>query len=581
MSARDERVGIALLLAAACSTDSTQLDQNVGAPDASGDAVTDLLCPLSAGGIGPPAIPHTASSSDQSAFDEFSWQSLLALGGAQANGSNPPLWTQWSSTSSFLDLVAEWSRNGSVASEFPAFGAQHYPATCLDYCAQQGIDCSDYQTIEQVGKINDSIFEADGTGLSSNPVIAANGTFLRYEIRFNQSMYESVRSNALYDVRTLTSSGANVACGGAESEGAMNIKLAWMDMKDMDTAKFHTEERLVYTAPEANGTGVATCSLVTVGLVGLHVAHKTLEQQNWVWSTFEHNDNAPDCGAFTSQATNTSCPPPPSTSYNFYSSTCQAEGAGPCQTCNARPASNQATATCQGGFCVDQAPATNGGFSRLCRQVPVTSDGPYASAYAWNSACQRALGESVWANYMLISTQWFDWAQSDAPSEPTECSDVAATLGSVPQADTHRGDFRPQVPDNGQSSDRPLLANTSMESYERSNCMGCHGKAALTNTTYSGGAGQLPPQGSSGPPVSQYEFTDMSWWLAVEVPALTPDVCAGQSFADNDAAQAGCPSVCTTQSPALSFTGSWTNAAANVEAAGCSAGQSVCGCTAM
>lgn len=211
----------------------------------------------------------------------------------------------------------------------------------------------------------------------------------------------------------------------------------------------------------------------------------------------------------------------------------------------------------------------------------MTSDGPYSSAYAWNSACQRALGESVWANYMLISTQWFDWSQSDAPSEPIECSDVAATLGSVPQANTHRDDFRPQVPDNGQSSDKPLLANTSMESYERSNCMGCHGKAALTNTTYSGGAGQLPPQGSSGPPASQYELTDMSWWLAVEVPALTPDVCAGQSFADNDAAQAGCPSVCTTQSPALSFTGGWTNAAANVVAAGCSAGQSVCGCTAM
>src|SRR5688572_28266996 len=183
MSARVERVGIALLLAAACSTDSTQLaDQNVGAPDAG----TDLLCPLGAGGMGPPAIPHTASSNDQSAFDEFSWQSLLALGGAQANGSNPPLWTQWSSTGSFLNLVAQWSRNGSVASEFPAFGAEYYPTTCLDYCAQQGIDCSAHQTIEQVAKINDSIFEADSMGLSSDPVIATNGTFLRYEIRFNQ-----------------------------------------------------------------------------------------------------------------------------------------------------------------------------------------------------------------------------------------------------------------------------------------------------------------------------------------------------------------------------------------------------------
>lgn len=63
-----------------------------------------------------------------------------------------------------------------------------------------------------------------------------------------------------------------------------------------------------------------------------------------------------------------------------------------------------------------------------------------------------------------------------------------------------------------------------MESYERSNCMGCHGKGALTNSDYAGGSGQLPMQGSMmdgtpNTPTSDYYFTDFSWWLALEVPA--------------------------------------------------------------
>lgn len=34
---------------------------------------------------------------------------------------------------------------------------------------------------------------------------------------------------------------------------------------------------------------------VTLGLVGLHILSKTDKQPDWVWATFEHNKNAPDC----------------------------------------------------------------------------------------------------------------------------------------------------------------------------------------------------------------------------------------------------------------------------------------------
>lgn len=255
-----------------------------------------------------------------------------------------------------------------------------------------------------------------------------------------------------------------------------------------------------------------------MGLVGMHLAHKTTAQPNWVWSTFEHVDNAPDCGPPQGGGVNKSCPDSPDRAYSFYGAC--ADGA--CQTCNTVPSANSSTTTCANGFCVDQPPAATGGLSRLCRQVPVTASGPYASAFARNTACRAALGGSVWSNYELISTQWFDWSASGAPTRPSGCSDVAGAFDSIPKSDTARAVrafFAPQVADNGMSDPKPVLGNTSMESYERSNCMGCHAKAALTNAAYAGGAGQLPPQGSNAPPATDYVFTDFSWWLSLQVPA--------------------------------------------------------------
>ena len=53
-----------------------------------------------------------------------------------------------------------------------------------------------------------------------------------------------------------------------------------------------------------------------MGLVGLHIAHKTQHQPNWIWSTFEHVANAPTQGQ----------PIPAGATYNFYDPQCTANG---------------------------------------------------------------------------------------------------------------------------------------------------------------------------------------------------------------------------------------------------------------
>jgi hypothetical protein len=136
-------------------------------------------------------------------------------------------------------------------------------------------------------------------------------------------------------------------------------------------------------------------------------------------------------------------------------------------------------------WCLDLPPAAEAGTSKVCRQVPIAAN--YPTAHVLNRVCARRLGwRSAWRNYELISTQWFD-----SPS------DVCQT-GSSPTA---RDLILPQVDVSGAGqATRPILANTSMESYVRANCMGCH-----TNATVDG------QQGSPG--------TDMMYFLQLEVPA--------------------------------------------------------------
>src|SRR6185369_6554566 len=91
---------------------------------------------------------------------------------------------------------------------------------------------------------------------------------------------------------------------GGTSVGSMVLKSAWKVFSAADVAKgaaarFHVMQAWVYTD---SSEGLASqCAQRTLGLVGLHIAHKVqvLEPDTkktlprWVWSTFEQVDNAP------------------------------------------------------------------------------------------------------------------------------------------------------------------------------------------------------------------------------------------------------------------------------------------------
>jgi len=471
----------------------------------------------------PADIPVPTSQADDSTFQGFGWQTFLGLnapsvgGQISTTGDNVPQWAPWSSTVDLLLCQGTPTPPGCVCGSggCSQAGTRYYPRVC-----QAVPDYQNYRIINQVGKVDDSFEEADTGGLSGDPVIDRFGNFLRYEILLSPATYDEIIAQQLYDERHLMAltDNVNFACGMSRytggdpanpDMGALVVKVAWMDVTEalqngeLDASMYHLEQLLVYDPGYRNSTGKASCALRTLATVGLHFAHKTVNQPNWIWSTFEHSLNAPDCTgpmpAAGSPQANTSCPASVASNYNFYGELCNGT-VQTCAACNAPPAENgtctNPSTTVGAGYCLDEPPATIEGISTLCRQVPIAS---YPEAAAWNSACQAAIGPaSVWSNYSLISSQW------GTSQIPAGCSNVAALIsGNAFSGGVNDSLILPKVLAGTQM--KSLLANTSMESYDRSNCIGCHSKAHITN--------------SAGNPLS----TDFMYFLQLQVsaPAVT------------------------------------------------------------
>lgn len=518
----------------------------------------------------PGDVDKSPGNASQNDFDEFSWQTFLALsapsvgGRINTDGDNTPQWRDWSSTSDLLNQVDPGPS-----------GSRFYPEECKTVPGYE-----DYRVIDQVGKVDDSVEEATEAALSTSPVIDKNGNFLRYEILISPALYNQVVSNGWNVPGTIPteaqtgpdlgdiigSRGLASYTGGDpadEDSGIIQIKNAWMDLTDASPAereKFHIEELLVFipdyrtsVTPQA-----ATCELRTMGLVGQHINHKTLTQPAWVYATFEHIDNAPDCegpsstGGSQAGTPSDLCPATVEKDWNFYPMLCNADAASSptngcpddtpatnqCAHCNDTPNTNDTTAMCMSDgaewvgtccvrpnssttacsqgtepWCLDFVPAAVKGFSRVCRQVPVSEDetiGGCISAARWNKDCHDAIaaagnGNSVWANYELISTQWMkkDFAEDPAARECQNVSRDVFQFSNGTGSVALKSEIEPKPQWAG--GNQPVLGNTSMESYERSNCLGCH----LKSTTGIGGVDTI---------YNNHASTDFMYWVKLEVP---------------------------------------------------------------
>ena len=132
------------------------------------------------------------------------------------------------------------------------------------------------------------------------PIWDQNGYMVRYEILLNNEERAYILNNGLETLdgqATFTKAGKKVdfpsGVYNKAAEGAIEVKLGWKVLgPNDDESRF-----LVADATIMTGTPQMP-KQVKVGMVGMHIAHKTATSPQWIWSTFMHVDSL-DANALT------------------------------------------------------------------------------------------------------------------------------------------------------------------------------------------------------------------------------------------------------------------------------------------
>jgi hypothetical protein len=233
-----------------------------------------------------PVAPHDVESVqgfpiDQ--FDDFSWRAFIAMvWPADPNNPGEP------NVAAQLDdpgpLVFETYR-----SNWETFQPNGAPPAAWDVaapispCPNANIGRNDlliagFTKFEELGQAG---FGPPLLG----PLVAQNGTYVRYTTGYSRTMYDQIARDELY-IRT------NLGPSVSFADGAVVVKSSWMEMSGVpNPEQYHT--RLAWVIDPVT----EACAQTLVGLVGLHIVIKTPSRPQWIWSSFEHVNTVPDRGA--------------------------------------------------------------------------------------------------------------------------------------------------------------------------------------------------------------------------------------------------------------------------------------------
>ena len=224
-------------------------------------------------------------------FDDFSWRSFIALVWPAAPGrrgvaaSGRPLSTPGARV--FETYKATWEifhRNGSApTSAFDAYDAAG-ENPCETPAKFGDVTVGSTSGLDDIGQA--------GIGVLDPPLVAQNGRYIRTMMFFNQIEFDYIVGHRFF----LRSELPPVPTPRPDRSvmefpiGSIAVKAAWVDTTGFPTAlakRFYTRTAMLKSA---DGVG---CHRATVGLIGLHIAHKTPSRPQWIWSSFEQKDTVP------------------------------------------------------------------------------------------------------------------------------------------------------------------------------------------------------------------------------------------------------------------------------------------------
>lgn len=435
-------------------------------PKLSGVIPTDVTIPEFAGPSEPMDDPAPLAIHNRPFFDNFSWQSFIALswpadisarGIAIDPNNNDIFLSANKSGESSIPIVWETYREGFVL--FPPDGTVppewNSPEPGYSPAGDAHTDKRIFAMTTK-GGLADEVNEAFG-----GPLIDQNGNYVRYEVRVNEIEYEQARKNKWYDkdtlkkdIETAVKNSTSTAQGIQFDTNSIELKAAWRIMTDDDDlSRYYVVQGLV---AGTNGSYVSA----KMGLVGLHIMQKTESFPQWVWSTFEHVDNVKGPHPSFNNGKDSPIMPPNATDCKTPLLTIrQSQDSG----YDCEPYEIKAPYT--------SVPAGTGRPVQVTRidPIPSTPVNPFGySTAALNKKYQKLLGDTVWKNYELIGTQWPTNPALPSPYNPA---------------------FMPETqykPDLAGDPFPKHVANVTMETYFQDNsCMQCHYHAAAFGTDYS------------------------------------------------------------------------------------------------
>ncbi len=412
-----------------------------------------------------PILPADALMTSQDAFNNFAWQEFIALNWVadpKSPGNPDPSVepSQFGTPDDKRFVVWESYKESTEVFRKDAlppepWGAQR--ALPADFDVHSELELTSTSPHGIKGLMGTSKFGTRGVTLdlsefeqagSNTWLTAQNKLITLYERRMNEDEFNYINVNKLYDADVqqtfAVTNGIILPDGSAKFStygkvGAIEVKAAWIELPDPSLWKNYKTSEAWVSYPTDMGTGKPTNPRrVTVGLVGLHIIHKTQKAQQFVWATFEHVDNCPS----TQDIANRNL----KDSYMYYNP--EWDSAKECPI-NVPPVVGKSNL---------EDPV------QVVRMQPIstttTNDIAAFNRNTWDSI-RAANPKSVFLNYQLVNVLW--------PNSSAPITKGAKT--PLPAGD-------PQPPRANQ-----VVANSTLETYFQTklNCMDCHQGAPIAS----------------------------------------------------------------------------------------------------
>ncbi len=351
-----------------------------------------------------PAQPCTfqgeASPMTQNFVDIYSWNAFLALNWPASN-ANCAADTGKSilNVSSGDGTYVVWQTYMPAENVFVNPGLQKPAAWCSGNslaAGDQRVFKNDAKAVPAAKLLGGAFLKIAQPGgdvlqASGDVVTDQSKRWLRYERLMNQTEYNYIVPARWNSVQLQAMFNASQPI--QIPKGSIEIKSAWkvLTTDEINGKKYFTTKAIVDNTPDGSRTPCDDKPVV-LGLVGLHIVQQINDGGTMFWSTFEHIDN--DKAFFdptSTAAPNTDFATQPYTELN---------------------------ASCQG---VNQP-------TQIKRLTPIPSSKDLNNYY------QQLLGNSVFANYRLVSTQWTTGVGSTRVGTPQNVANI--TLETYVQNNT-------------------------------------------------------------------------------------------------------------------------------------------------